>query len=973
MAPSNEPTSSVLSDIKPKSSGKYFELSDGKLSFKGVTLLSEVPNNVSFSSFPSICCSSGAPFPLYHRVMSLWYKGGFLGFSNEERSNRLENSLGKFSGRDFLSIFRFKTWWSTMWVGTSGSDLQKETQWVLLGVPELESYVLILPLIEGKFRSALHPGVDGHVKLCAESGSIHVKASSLNAIAYVHISDNPYNLMKEAYSALRVHLNTFRLLEEKSVPPLVDKFGWCTRDAFYLTVDPIGVRHGVQEFVKGEVPPRFLIIDDAWLQCISFDGENPLEDAKNLVLGGTQMTGKRYRFEESEKFKMYQGGTMFGTKLGLDAPSSPKRPKMMISSEYNGMEAFIRDLRTNFKGLDDIYVWQAFCGACGGVRPDATHLNSKVIPVKVSAGLVHPDQAINFYESLHSYLAKVGIAGVKVDVIHTLEYVSEEYGGRVELAKAYYKGLTESLVDNFKGTELISSMQQCNDDFFLGTWQIALGRVGDDFCFQDPNGDMVGVYWLPGVHMIHCAYNSMWMGQIIQPDWDMFRSSNILCAKFHAGSRAICGGPVYVSDSVGSHDFDLIKKLVFPDGTIPKCLHFALPTRDCLFKNPLFDSKTILKIWNLNKFGGVIGAFNCQGAGWDPKEQRIKDYSQCYMPISGLVHISDVEWDQKIASAAMGEADEYVVYLNQAEELLLMTPKSDPFKMTIQPSTFEIFSFVPIKKLSPSTKFAPIGLTNMFNSGGTIQGLEYSESGAEIHVKIKIKGEGKFLAYSSRSPKKCYLDGAEMGFEWVARGFMENPKVAASVKGGSSKPPDPPPTYAAVLGKQSSIASPSPSIPIKKPGSYRGEPVIFFSEEESSIVAEPLQLALVAKCSYGRPSLDDIKTHMKKTEGLRLAFTMGILDTRHLLFQFASKEDFLMVWIKEVISINGYLFRFFKCTPSFLSGMEPSIVLVWVSFSNHPTLDDSALTSIGSILGKVLKLDGATKSISRPSVARVCI
>lgn len=100
--------------------------------------------------------------------------------------------------------------------------------------------------------------------------------------------------------------------------------------------------------------------------------------------------------------------------------------------------------------------------------------------------------------------------------------------------------------------------------------------------------------------MIHCAYNSMWMGQIIQPDWDMFQSDH-LCAKFHAGSRAICGGPVYVSDSVGGHDFDLIKKLVFPDGTIPKCQHFALPTRDCLFKNPLFDKKTILKIWNLNK------------------------------------------------------------------------------------------------------------------------------------------------------------------------------------------------------------------------------------------------------------------------------------------------------------------------------------------------------------------------------------
>jgi stachyose synthetase len=101
------------------------------------------------------------------------------------------------------------------------------------------------------------------------------------------------------------------------------------------------------------------------------------------------------------------------------------------------MKAFTRDLRTKFKGLDDIYVWHALCGAWGGVRPGATHLNSKIIPCKLSAGLdgtmndlavvkiieggiglVQPDQAGDFYDSMHSYLASVGITGVKVDVIH---------------------------------------------------------------------------------------------------------------------------------------------------------------------------------------------------------------------------------------------------------------------------------------------------------------------------------------------------------------------------------------------------------------------------------------------------------------------------------------------------------------------------------------------------------------------------
>lgn len=56
--------------------------------------------------------------------------------------------------------------------------------------------------------------------------------------------------------------------------------------------------------------------------------------------------------------------------------------------------------------------------------------------------------------------------------------VAEEYGGRVELAKAYYKALTASVRKHFKGNGVIASMEHCNDFMFLGTETISLGRVG---------------------------------------------------------------------------------------------------------------------------------------------------------------------------------------------------------------------------------------------------------------------------------------------------------------------------------------------------------------------------------------------------------------------------------------------------------------------------------------------------------------
>ncbi|KAJ6826141.1 stachyose synthase-like [Iris pallida] len=800
-----------------------FSLSNGSLTIKGVPLLSEVPSNVTFSPFASVCQSSDAPLPLLRRAQSHSRKGGFLGFAQAEPSHLLKNSLGRFRDRRFLSVFRFKTWWSTMWVGSGGSDLRMETQWVMFHVPELDSYAVLIPLVEGRFRSALHPGADGGVVVWAESGSEQVQTDSFRAISYVHFGDNPYTLMKEAFTCVRVHLDTCRLLEEKALPPIVDKFGWCTWDAFYLTVDPVGIWQGVKEFAEGGAPLRFLIIDDGW-QSIAFDGG----ETKDLVIGGQQMTGRLYRLEECDKFRRYRAGSL----LGQDGPSfDPARPKKLIAKAVElehaekardrprmarlakelsemcnegvkaddscggggggegGLGAFTRDLRTKFPGLDDIYVWQALCGAWGGVMPGATRFDSKVVPVDVSPGLegtmddlavekieegglglVRPDQAAEFYDAMHSYLSTAGITGVKVDVIHTLEYVCKEYGGRVELAKAYYKGLTESLKKNFNGTGLISSMQQCNDFFFLGTSQISLGRSGDDFWFQDPNGDPMGAYWLQGLHMIHCAYNSLWMGQFIQPDWDMFQSDHC-CAKFHAGSRAICGGPIYLSDSVGHHDFDLIKRLVFPDGTIPKCVHFALPTRDCLFGSPLFDGETLLKIWNLNKFGGVIGAFNCQGAGWDPEQQRFRGFSHMYKSISGSVHVNDIEWDQKEETSDMAAAEEYAVYLNQAERLVLASRSSAAIETTLQPSSFEIFSFAPVGRIvgRPDVKFAPIGLTNMLNSGGTVcEVAERGGDGGGGGVRVTVKGAGRLLVYSSGRPGSVAVNGADVGFEWSA-------------------------------------------------------------------------------------------------------------------------------------------------------------------------------------------------------------
>ncbi|XP_038686832.1 galactinol--sucrose galactosyltransferase-like [Tripterygium wilfordii] len=719
----------------------------------GHPILTHVPANIISTPSPSVF----SPNKPKNTV------GCFVGFDVDNPKSRHVVPIGKLDGIRFMSLFRFKVWWTTQWVGNSGKDVENETQMMILDKNDSgRPYVLLLPLIEGPFRASLQPAGgalnDNFVDMCVESGSTRVCGSCFRSCLYMHVGEDPFTLVKEAMKVIRVHLGTFKLLEEKTVPAIVDKFGWCTWDAFYLKVHPQGVWEGVKGLVDCGCPPGMVLIDDGW-QSICHD-EDPLDqEGMNRTAAGEQMPCRLTRFEENYKFRDY------------------------VSPKGSGMGGFIRDLKEEFKSVENVYVWHALCGYWGGVRPNvaglvgSTVVSPKLSPgllttmedlaveriVKNGVGLVPPESVHEMYEELHSHLESAGIDGVKVDVIHLLEMLSEEFGGRVELAKAYYKALTASVRKHFKGNGVIASMEHCNDFMYLGTETISLGRVGDDFWCSDPAGDPDGTYWLQGCHMVHCAYNSLWMGNFIHPDWDMFQSTHP-CASFHAASRAISGGPVYVSDSVGQHNFILLKSLVLPDGSILRCQNYALPTRDRLFDDPLHDGKTMLKIWNLNKYTGVVGVFNCQGGGWCPVSRRNQSAYKFSHSVACWTGPKDVEWNTGKNPIVTKGVNVFALYFYQEKKLRLLK-FTETLEVSLEPFNYELLTVSPATVLLRRfVQFAPIGLVNMLNSGGAIQSIEFGDD--DKSVKVGVKGHGEFRVFASEKPITCKLDGMDVGFDY---------------------------------------------------------------------------------------------------------------------------------------------------------------------------------------------------------------
>ncbi len=58
---------------------------------------------------------------------------------------------------------------------------------------------------------------------------------------------------------------------------------------------------------------------------------------------------------------------------------------------------------------------------------------------------------------------------------------------------------------------------------------------------------------------------------------------------------------MYVSDKPGEHDFELLRRLVLPDGSVLRAQQAARPSRDSLFNDVLRDGKSLLKV------GGWVG------------------------------------------------------------------------------------------------------------------------------------------------------------------------------------------------------------------------------------------------------------------------------------------------------------------------------------------------------------------------------
>jgi raffinose synthase len=598
--------------------------------------------------------------------------------------------LGTLAGlKHFTACYRFNACWMYPRVGNRVEEIPEETQFLI--ATDGSRYCLLFPLVDAQTRCSLSGSKDS-LLIVAETGDDQTSVCDALVLYAIEGSD-PFELVHTAAREIAERLGTCNLRIDKRVPRFTDLLGFCTYNAFGGDVTHDRILGVLETFQNHGLSLGYMIVDGGWQRpdgnyLVSFQAD-PSKFPSGI--GATVREAKeRFGLREIIVWHTYNG-YWSGIKPGA-------LPEYSIDMRPYRIPARIRNLMDRIDAAEDP------AAATAGMNFFATNV------IDEPAGFVEQD-LFRFYFDFYAYLRKQGVDGAKIDAMAWIECFGEGHGGRVRMMQQLVSAVEGASLLHFNGEHINCSC--CSNDFIYNTLRSGVTRTSIDYFPERPESH--------AMHVLTNVHTSLWMGEFILPDWDMFQSGNT-GGEFHAISRAISGGPIYCTDEIGAQRFDILKRIATPDGRIGRCTAPARVTKDCLFVDPLKDPVPI-KIFSHNRHGDVIGAFNC-----------------CHDPtvpvhVKGQASVEDVH-------GIKGER--FHVHSFRHGSLGVFT-RGETWDIDLDMLEADVFTLSPIRN-----GWAVIGMTEMYNPLGFVS--DVSEENGVLTVALLMPGP--LAIHLERAPRQ---------------------------------------------------------------------------------------------------------------------------------------------------------------------------------------------------------------------------
>lgn len=214
-------------------------------------------------------------------------------------------------------------------------------------------------------------------------------------------------------------------------------------------------------------------------------------------------------------------------------------------------------------------------------------------------------------------------------------------------------------------------------------------------------------------HLFQSYTNTLLLGQTVWPDHDMFHSCDTICGALMARSKAISGGPVYLSDSpkdfTKAHIFPLIDK----QGKLFRPETPAVPLPESVLTNPLQSGKAYRVSAPV---GNEAMALICYNLNVSPRHRTVR----------ATINKEDYSCRNSFEKDSSNPEERVLVYdweAQKAQEL------SDSLTCELTGFTDKLFHLCPIRK-----GWAVIGIQEKYLSPATVRILSLTDKHLELNV-----------------------------------------------------------------------------------------------------------------------------------------------------------------------------------------------------------------------------------------------
>ncbi|MCK9413360.1 MAG: hypothetical protein M0Q53_13755 [Prolixibacteraceae bacterium] len=567
-----------------------------------------------------------------------------------------------------------------------------EATMLLLELPGNE-YLCVLPLtselsmgwlyLEDNGSFSVNSGTFGTAPV---DGDIPVLAWSRSKDIYQAIN----NAWVKAFENKQIKKITNKR-DDKNYPEVFTYLGWCSWEQYKKKIDDKLLLGTVDKINRSDIPIRWVLVDDGH--------QDASPDLMELV------------------------------SFNPDPVKFPVGWQTLMAKRNEG----------NIKWFG---LWHCFEGLWHNIN-----INNKLVgfendlmPSRDGNALIVKDQLTSidkFYKTMIETVKQQGFDFVKIDVQSSMVNEYEGHANPVQTSIQSSEALEKYCEKELNG-KLINCMAQSPANMFAQKFS-SVTRVSLDYQLGNK---------AKAVSHIHQSYmTTLFQGQSVWPDHDMFHSNDPVAGHIMAVSKAMSGGPVYLSDAADNFVPGHIYPLYYSDGKLLRPLAPAVPLPNSIFDDFLTDHNLYYVIAPLANQCAAIVAYNLNYPGDTTLEGKISPSDYRFAP--AMVQPYPGQW---------ASPDEGLVVYDWA------AGKGQRFD---QDYTFPLTGFSDKLLLVCPVKdgWAVVGRSDKFLSPSAVTDIKTSQT----ELKVTLAEGGPLVIWSKLG--KPYLDGVD--FVDIGNGFWK--------------------------------------------------------------------------------------------------------------------------------------------------------------------------------------------------------